>query len=353
MADKRPQRAVTTLGLPPRSTSKPQASSSSPSGPNTLPRNYTSPSPPPPPQRPPPTPQRPIWRTSDTIRTPPAHINEIVADVIWENQRGSAIFGAPKFSAKSLLPTDYPEWSDGFGAYHISLQNTQCLPGWKWVSDWMVDSAGNVDPDGWQYNFSFSLPNWSGTPNISHYVRRRKYVRMRERENVGAIPRSPSPKSPNAITIRNNAIAEEIEKADIVARLHRRKLDREKLLELDQFLKRYPSKKKDAAAMAMMILTQFDYEYSRLKAAKILCTFIFCQPENIENVFIPGDDETGSGSSSIPPPKPPRAPVITSEFEKDMELAELSMGISQSILYQGYRDDFGTFLERLAVTERR
>ncbi|KAI8809104.1 hypothetical protein BJ742DRAFT_806304 [Cladochytrium replicatum] len=348
MSDKRPQRAVTTPG-PPRSTSKPQASSyasatsSSPAGPKTLPRNYTSPSPATP-QRPPATPQRPTGRTADTIRTGLTRINEIVADVIWENQRGSAIFGAPKFSAKSLLPTDYPEWSDGFGAYHISLQNTQCLPGWKWVSDWMVDSSGNADPDGWQYNFSFSLPNWSGTPNISHYVRRRKWVRMRERENGGGIPRSPSPQSPSAISNRANALAEKIERSDVIARLHRRRLDREKFLELDQFLKQYPSKQADVAAMTMNILIQFDYECTKLKAAKTLCTFILGQPENIEDMFIP-EEVTGSGSSSTPPPKPSRAPLITSAFAKEFDVVELTNTISQAFLYQGNRDDFRRFLD--------
>jgi hypothetical protein len=40
--------------------------------------------------------------------------------VVYENERGTCFFNNPKFSPKTLLPTDYPHWSDISGRFKSS-----------------------------------------------------------------------------------------------------------------------------------------------------------------------------------------------------------------------------------------
>lgn len=104
---------------------------------------------------------------------------DVVYEITFENQRGSNVFSKSKFAAKSLLPTDFPNWSDEFGRFRLPKDSQECLPTWEWASDWILDMQGDVDEEGWQYSFVFRATSWSGSPNATHYVRRRKWVRMR------------------------------------------------------------------------------------------------------------------------------------------------------------------------------
>ncbi|KAL7746251.1 Tectonin beta-propeller repeat-containing protein 1 [Sorochytrium milnesiophthora] len=117
---------------------------------------------------------------------------QIEVDDVWENQRGqvdpqptsltlSALFGRPKFSPKSLLPTDRGPWSDANGNYKLPKERVQ-LPDpqqWEWASEWMIDMAGDVDSEGWIYSFNFAGFPWSSDCTAFTYVRRRRWKRMR------------------------------------------------------------------------------------------------------------------------------------------------------------------------------
>ena len=111
---------------------------------------------------------------------------EIIADVIWENQRGSSLFGKAKYSARSLLPTDFSPWSNDKGRFVLAKDKFQCPPTWVNCSDWMVDMEGDVDAEGWRYAFSFgtSPENYSSDSGSVKYVRRRKWLRMRRRKKA-------------------------------------------------------------------------------------------------------------------------------------------------------------------------
>jgi hypothetical protein len=43
--------------------------------------------------------------------------------VVYENERGTCFFNMPKFSSKTLLPTDYPHWSDAKGRFKSSKED--------------------------------------------------------------------------------------------------------------------------------------------------------------------------------------------------------------------------------------
>ncbi|KNE63628.1 hypothetical protein AMAG_08731 [Allomyces macrogynus ATCC 38327] len=114
---------------------------------------------------------------------PPPHVPpHVECEEVWENQRGTAIFGRPKFSAKSLLPTDRGPWSDERGNFRMPKDRLQ-LPDpakWEWDGEWMIDMSGDVDPEGWQYAFNFGTFPWSASCGLTSYVRRRRWVRLRK-----------------------------------------------------------------------------------------------------------------------------------------------------------------------------
>ncbi|KAJ3368285.1 hypothetical protein GGF31_006516 [Allomyces arbusculus] len=115
-------------------------------------------------------------------RPPPRVPPHVEYEEVWENQRGTAIFGRPKFSAKSLLPTDRGPWSDERGNFRVPKDRLQ-LPDpakWEWDGEWMIDMSGDVDPEGWQYAFNFGTFPWSASCGLTSYVRRRRWVRLRK-----------------------------------------------------------------------------------------------------------------------------------------------------------------------------
>lgn len=109
-------------------------------------------------------------------------------DELYENQRGSFVFGIPLYSSNSLLNFDPPAWVDGsFRRSHVDVTNAQLPdPGWEWSwRTWYVDMSGDVDEQGWQYSFSFHerFP-WHGThPWFYSFVRRRRWLRKRVRKH--------------------------------------------------------------------------------------------------------------------------------------------------------------------------
>ena len=62
---------------------------------------------------------------------------------------------------------------------HLSSFVTACKLGWRWLSDWQIDTTHS--PDGWMYNSNFAnyIKANSGTPkkSMQHFVRRKRLVR--------------------------------------------------------------------------------------------------------------------------------------------------------------------------------
>ncbi|KAI9218990.1 hypothetical protein BC828DRAFT_387191 [Blastocladiella britannica] len=116
-----------------------------------------------------------------------AHLSgRVVTDTVWENQRGTALIGRPRFSSRSLLPTDRAPWSDAAGGFSLPRDSIQLSDpdAWDWVSEWMIDMALDVDADGWMYSFNFGSFPWSPTCSFTTYVRRRRWIRRRRARSV-------------------------------------------------------------------------------------------------------------------------------------------------------------------------
>ncbi|KAK0245693.1 hypothetical protein EDD85DRAFT_27527 [Armillaria nabsnona] len=112
--------------------------------------------------------------------------------VLYENQRGYTLFSLPFFSRRSLLPRDpYPFTVPCASNKRTEQPNyslTQYpLPdgNWEWVSkSWMVDmqsDSGQVQYDGFEYNWMFRKKHWSAEVGGLKFVRRRRWIRLMKR----------------------------------------------------------------------------------------------------------------------------------------------------------------------------
>jgi len=111
---------------------------------------------------------------------------------LYENQRGITLFSSPYYSPLSLLPTDPLPFTiplNNAKRSHqpdISLKNYPLPDGtWQWVSkSWMIDmrtDSGEVQHDGFEYNWRFRDNNWraeAGKLGTGAWVRRRRWVRL-------------------------------------------------------------------------------------------------------------------------------------------------------------------------------
>lgn len=114
---------------------------------------------------------------------------DVEIDILYENQRGSFVFGMPLFSSNSLLNFDPAPWVNAYGnKSSVNITNAQLPdPSWEWAwSTWFVDMSQDVDEQGWQYSFMFQQRfAWHGThPWFHSFVRRRRWLRKRVRKHI-------------------------------------------------------------------------------------------------------------------------------------------------------------------------
>ncbi|KAK5131703.1 hypothetical protein LTR08_000757 [Meristemomyces frigidus] len=114
---------------------------------------------------------------------------DTVIDLLYENQRGSFLFGVPRYSSSSLLPSDPKAWQNkDFRTSPVDIRNSQVPdPSWEWVwKGWYVDMSRDVDEEGWEYSVLFRKGfSWHGNhPWFHSFVRRRRWLRMRRRKGV-------------------------------------------------------------------------------------------------------------------------------------------------------------------------
>ncbi|KAF8640375.1 hypothetical protein AX17_000045 [Amanita inopinata Kibby_2008] len=112
--------------------------------------------------------------------------------ILYENQRGLTIFSVPHYSRLSLLPTDPAPFTlpnpsrTRSKQQFMNLDDYQLPDGtWQWVSkSWMIDmrsDAGEVQHDGFEYNWLFRTHHWRaevGSCSASGLVRRRRWIRL-------------------------------------------------------------------------------------------------------------------------------------------------------------------------------
>jgi hypothetical protein len=122
-----------------------------------------------------------------TSESKKGHKKHYEIDVLYENQRGSFLFGIPLYSHSSLLNFDPSPWMNKeFKDSPVNITNAQLPdPGWEWAwKTWYVDMSYDVDEEGWQYSFAFGKQfAWHGThPWFHSFVRRRRWLRKRVRK---------------------------------------------------------------------------------------------------------------------------------------------------------------------------
>lgn len=116
---------------------------------------------------------------------------DITLELIIENQRGLKLFGIPLFSSNILFPLVDPPPFQRLDGLRVSLALNAIanypLPdlGWQWGWDqWYVLMLADVDEQGWVYLLMFLWlgHRWHGKYYFADFVRRRLWVRMRQRE---------------------------------------------------------------------------------------------------------------------------------------------------------------------------
>ncbi|TKA38435.1 hypothetical protein B0A54_10726 [Friedmanniomyces endolithicus] len=113
---------------------------------------------------------------------------DTVVEILYENQRGWFLFGVPRFSSSTLLPSDPRPWQNAqFRTSPVSIIDAQLPdPSWEWVwKSWYVDMSRDVDEEGWEYSLLFRQDfNWHGNhPWFHSFVRRRRWLRVRRRKD--------------------------------------------------------------------------------------------------------------------------------------------------------------------------
>lgn len=111
-------------------------------------------------------------------------------DIVIENQRGMKIFGIPLFSNNSLLPILDPSNFQLLNGGNIKLCYGNLinypLPDidWEWAwPKWYVLMLDDVDDEGWIYSkMFFSNHHWKGKYYPGNFVRRRIWIRMRQKK---------------------------------------------------------------------------------------------------------------------------------------------------------------------------
>lgn len=103
-------------------------------------------------------------------------------DLLIENERGLIIFGLP-FYTKYMLPFDPPNFTNSRGS---RINNLKLFPlpdlNWRWTwSKWYVIMNDDNDDQGWSYNWKFGSKNWRGEQKLGCFVRRRIWLRLREK----------------------------------------------------------------------------------------------------------------------------------------------------------------------------
>lgn len=114
-------------------------------------------------------------------------------EALVENQRGLKVFGMPLFSRKSLIPYLDPPLFMRLNGKQVRLPydslSNFVLPdfGWKWSwTLWYVLMMSDVDELGWHY-LNVWGKWWHGKYRFGDTVRRRVWIRMREKESLESI----------------------------------------------------------------------------------------------------------------------------------------------------------------------
>ncbi|EGF80519.1 hypothetical protein BATDEDRAFT_35147 [Batrachochytrium dendrobatidis JAM81] len=133
----------------------------------------------------------------------------------------------------------------------------------------MVDMNGDVDQEGWCYGLQFISDKWSGTCRTSHYVRRRKWIRMRRMKGAssatsGSLPSATATTPTGSV---NGAGANSLD--ELIVKMQRARIDRERITDLKNYLLLADSPTFPPSKIQLLI-AQCDHECSKLRVALLL-----------------------------------------------------------------------------------
>lgn len=109
-------------------------------------------------------------------------------DILIENERGAIILGFP-FYTKYMLPCDPPSFTNINGS---KITNLKLFPlpdlNWNWTWDkWYVIMSDDTDDQGWIYSWRFGSNHWRGEQKFGCFVRKRLWLRLREKDLINTI----------------------------------------------------------------------------------------------------------------------------------------------------------------------
>lgn len=110
----------------------------------------------------------------------------VVSEEVFENQHYQPISG---WGNKSNFPGDPGHWSTRDFSYSSKDFFEPPLPSsWQWISAWRIDKSDFTDSEGWAYGTDFQNLKWPPSPSksssksASYFVRRRRWVRIRQQK---------------------------------------------------------------------------------------------------------------------------------------------------------------------------
>ncbi|KAF7339469.1 hypothetical protein MSAN_02161200 [Mycena sanguinolenta] len=127
------------------------------------------------------------------------------------------VFGSLYYSYSSLLPTDPSPFTTPTASLKRSRGVTLAeysLPdgAWRWLSPWMIDmrsDSGEVQHDGFEYNFMFRAHKWHPEVGAFSWVRRRRWIRLMMRpaaKDTKKLSPSLSPNTPTQSILASEAV---------------------------------------------------------------------------------------------------------------------------------------------------
>ena len=130
-----------------------------------------------------PTDGKPLWE--DTKGRPSLHKDRIPAHPKPRSSRLSSSTNVTQQSTTSHTASELDTSTSELNTSTTSTASTaeeEDEPQWQWLGEWQADITPSTDKDGWLYAIDFRNARWVGRKGIEHCVRKRVWVREKEKE---------------------------------------------------------------------------------------------------------------------------------------------------------------------------
>jgi hypothetical protein len=288
---------------------------------------------------------RPQTRHSDSpslaaaARPPSSCLPPTAFDILYENERGGFLCGAALFSPRALGNLDPAPWTNKY--HRKSRTDTRTAqppdPEWQWAwPEWRLNRGPHADDAGWEYSFAFARRfGWHGPRWYNSFVRRRVWVRKRERvggdaSHAGYFDVRPASRGgleagPESAADRTDICGVET----LLAVVRTSRIDREKIEAVESYVENAADLGRLGAHMHE-IMGQFVYQTSR----RLLLAWLTERLEGEQEGQGEGEEEeegqggegsqAQSGSRSAAQGKRPEHPLAEAVRRADDEVKKLA-----------------------------